>query len=333
MEDGNNSNKCANKHTAVDGPNNIPRSGILNDVPVYTEDIELPVVTKSTEGIICPLTEEDWPGWIPDAISGDDYDTPNDMNKENGMNNSTTKVEKVTMKPLSLDEALARQAIIIRDIWPKVATPSAKDQVEFLNMYNRIKSTNAPNFAVARIPVSSDLVIQEWERRLKEFHDQALCKFLKYGWPVGYHVYEPPATVDSNHPSAQMNIQHVRDFIRKELEFDAIVGPFHAPPFVPWCRISPIMTRPKRDSPERRIILDLSFPKGKAVNDGIKTTDHYGTDITYSLPSIADLIEVIKANGRGSLMWKADLTRAYRQLRADPLAILCWEWRSMEKST
>lgn len=218
-----------------------------------------------------------------------------------------------------ISSALVRRRKIIKEIWPSVNTGVRDQAKEFLDTFQKIKKTNAPNFAVAKIPIPRGLVIKEWEKRLENYHDVLLCDFLKYGWPVGYHMDSPPTTVEENHPSDTMHIQHVRDFIKKELEWDAIVGPFNKAPFTPWCRISPMMTRPKRDTTECRIILDLSFPKGGGVNDGINTKDHYGADITYSLPSIADLTEIIKENGKDSLMWKADLTRAYRQLRANPL--------------
>lgn len=90
-------------------------------------------------------------------------------------------------------------------------------------------------------------------------------------------------------------------------------------PFTPWCRVSPLMTRPKKESQERRIIMDLSFPHGCSPNDGIDIYDHFGKDISYSLPSISDLITKLQLQGPGSWIWKADLSRAYRQIRIDPL--------------
>jgi hypothetical protein len=47
--------------------------------------------------------------------------------------------------------------------------------------------------------------------------------------------------------------------------------PFKNNPFVNELKISPLNTVTKRDSPERRVILDLSFPSGKSVNDHIST--------------------------------------------------------------
>lgn len=79
------------------------------------------------------------------------------------------------------------------------------------------------------------------------------------------------------------------------------------------------MTRPKKDSSDRRVIIDLSYPHGEAVNDGINTVNFFGHDISYTLPTIGDLVALIQKHGKGSFLWKADLARAYRQFRIDPL--------------
>lgn len=79
------------------------------------------------------------------------------------------------------------------------------------------------------------------------------------------------------------------------------------------------MTRPKKESVNRRVIIDLSFPEGAGVNDGINIESIYGRDISYSLPSIQDLVTYVQAEGDDVWLWKADLSRAYRQLRVDPI--------------
>ena len=86
-----------------------------------------------------------------------------------------------------------------------------------------------------------------------------------------------------------------------------------------WSQTSPLMTVPKKDSYNRRVIIDLSFPIGKSVNNGVTNNFFQGADFTYTLPSLHDLAEVILAHGPGTYMWKADLERAYCQLRSDPL--------------
>ena len=51
------------------------------------------------------------------------------------------------------------------------------------------------------------------------------------------------------------------------------------------------MTRPKPGAPHRRVIIDLSFPHGQAVNSNISKTQYLGTDFVLTLPSI-DIITI-----------------------------------------
>ena len=98
-----------------------------------------------------------------------------------------------------------------------------------------------------------------------------------------------------------------------------LIGPFKAPPFVPWCHTAPLMTTIKKDSPDRRVILDLSFPDSTGVNGGITKNCIDGQYRPYTLPTIEDLVTKAHVLGRGCFLWKADLARAYRQLRTDPM--------------
>lgn len=154
---------------------------------------------------------------------------------------------------------------------------------------------------------------------LLNYHDNQIVHFLAYGWPLGYLADTKPTSVDKNHPSALAYPQHVDDFLATELQHKAILGPLDDIPFTPWTRISPLMTRPKKDSGKRRVIVDLSYPDGHAVNSGIDIADYLGSDISYTLPTISDLVAKLQQEGQGAYIWKADLARAYRQLRADPL--------------
>lgn len=207
----------------------------------------------------------------------------------------------------------------IKTVWPEPTESARMKFPRFCELYSTIKATARPNCFAAKIPLESGLVISAWRHELRDYHDKTLCDFLEFGWPLGYHSDVSPDTTDKNHPSGEAFLHHITEFIKKELQHKAVLGPFHQPPFHPWVRFSPIMTRPKRDSDQRQVILDLSYPKGKAVNDGISTENHFGHDISYTLPTITDFAERLVSQGRNAYMWKADLRRAYRQLRADPL--------------
>lgn len=207
---------------------------------------------------------------------------------------------------------------MVSTCWPAMAPLAAEKFPDFADAYTKIVSTALPNFLGAKLTVKSDLKVHKWRQYLENYHDPLLCEFLQFSWPIGYKLHKPPQSIDKNHPSADAHMSHVRKFIEIEMEHGALLGPFDSPPFQPWTRISPVMTRAKKDSDDRRIIVDLSFPAGASVNDGIDPLDHLGKDITYSLPSIMDLVTQIQIQGHGCFLWKADLTRAYRQLRSDP---------------
>lgn len=50
---------------------------------------------------------------------------------------------------------------------------------------------------------------------------------------------------------------------------NTVIGPFDSLPFVPWTKVSPMMTRLKKGSIDCRVIVDLSFSQGADVNSGL----------------------------------------------------------------
>lgn len=216
--------------------------------------------------------------------------------------------------PVAVEEHSQR----IASYWPHPTAQAMEEFPDFCKIYSVIKSFNLPNVLGARLTLKSGLNLDNWERLLQHYHDKEICAFLRYGWPLGYSNPEPPISVDTNHPSGRNHMDHVSTFIRTELQHQAIVGPFKDPPFFPWTRNNPIMSRPKKDSHQRRIIIDLTYPQDGSVNQGIDIHSILGRDISYTLPNIWDLTTHLQTLGAGGWVWKADLQRAYRQLRVDP---------------
>ena len=97
----------------------------------------------------------------------------------------------------------------------------------------------------------------------------------------------------------------------------ALLGPFNGPPTAPT-HISPLMTRVKKDSPHRRVIMDLSWPEGAAVNDGVDGEHYLGVEAHIKLPTVQFMEDRLLELGQGAFMYKTDLARGYRQLRVDP---------------
>ena len=100
------------------------------------------------------------------------------------------------------------------------------------------------------------------------------------------------------------------------MQYGAIYGPFAQPPFP--CHVSPFLTRDKPDSDKRRVILDLSFPSGQSVNDGVSKNKYLGSYFDLKYPSVDHIVDSLKQLGTGALLYKIDIKRAFRHLTIDP---------------
>ncbi len=152
---------------------------------------------------------------------------------------------------------------------------------------------------------------------MKGYPDRAICDFLEYGWPLGYCGAQLPATQPRNHASALNFAPQVSAYLQTEKTCGAMLGPFKEPLFS--FITSPIQTVPKGDTDKRRIVVDLSFPPGSSVNDGIPKQVYLGQPLQLKFPGVDILAANIVQCGTGCLLFKTDLRRAYRQLPVCPL--------------
>ena len=206
-------------------------------------------------------------------------------------------------------------------IWPSVSAVERETFKSFASIYTAVKATALPNYLAARIPISSGLNIQAWREELTDYIDGQLVDFLEFGWPLDYTAPLPPLPTGDNHESNPDFQCHIDKFFDTELKHGAMLGPFKQLPFTPWTQLSPIMTRPKKSSVNRRIVIDLSYPTSRSVNSGITKGWYQGSPFSFSLPTIADLVKQVVKAGKGAYIWSADLARAYRQLRVCPLSV------------
>jgi hypothetical protein len=132
-----------------------------------------------------------------------------------------------------------------------------------------------------------------------------------------------------NHKGATNFSTDIHTYLRKEKSYHAVVGPFKANPFIEDMAISPLNSVPKKDSLERRVIVDLSFPEGLAVNDGISKDLYLGFKVSVHYPTVDDFVRLIKKKGRNCKIFKRDLRRAYRQLVIDPgdIHLMGYKWK------
>ena len=64
---------------------------------------------------------------------------------------------------------------------------------------------------------------------------------------------------------------------------------------------------PKKESLKRRVIVDLSFPEDKSVNNGILKDQFLGETISVQYPTEDNLIDLIKKKGKVALFSKVTL--------------------------
>ena len=186
-----------------------------------------------------------------------------------------------------------------------------------ISLHAKLQKASAPNALSLRLPVPSGLNIPEWRSRLSGYHDSSLCDFLEFGWPIGYTSLATPASTHTNHGSAVAASDVVQAYLDKEQNLGSLCGPFNTNPLTTNLVISPMQIVDSR-SGKSRVVVDLSFPVGSSVNDGIPKDTYLDKPFTLRLPGIDALVDIIRALGAGCWLFKKDLSRAYRQLRIDP---------------
>ena len=70
--------------------------------------------------------------------------------------------------------------------------------------------------------------------------------------------------------------------------------------------------------PHCRFIIDLSFPQGCSVNEGVEKDINLNTPFILKLPTIDNITGQVKALGRGCKLYKVDISLAFRHIKFDP---------------
>ena len=131
---------------------------------------------------------------------------------------------------------------------------------------------------------TNSLVAAHLRFMLQDYKDQQLCDFLEFGFPIGYNgnneilqqIYKKDVWKFKNHKGAEQFPEDLNAYFGKESSNKAIMGPFKDNPFQSGIKISPLNSVPKKDSSERRVILDLSFPKGASLSNFIRKDEYLG---------------------------------------------------------
>ena len=184
-------------------------------------------------------------------------------------------------------------------------------------LHSTVKNGTTHNFLGAQVQVKGQLDPDKWEMRLHDYWDVQLCSLIRYGFPLDFDSNSHLLYELINHSSATHHHKDVKAYLEEEKHFNAIYGPYSEPPLENM-HFSPFLTREKPGAKHRRVIVDLSFPHGSSVNAGVQPESYLGTPFLLTLPTIDTITQKVKENGKGSLLYKIDLSRAFRHVKLDP---------------
>lgn len=226
-------------------------------------------------------------------------------------------------------QSISNEAVVIHRVadevkeqrsvaWPHLI-PAASAFAK-LDVYNCCRKANTYNLLGPKVPVQMCNNIDAWASlRTGHIDDDWILNCICFGFPLQYRGPPLPSRPVVNHPSATNYHDHVSRYIATELELGALVGPFHLPPFHPWCNVAPLMSRPKHNTLDRRIIVDLSYPIESGPNAFIVKNHLFGATAPHVLPGVQDAVSIIIHYGFQVTLAAIDISRAYRNFPLEPM--------------
>lgn len=175
---------------------------------------------------------------------------------------------------------------------------------------------------------ASPLEWKAWQAALAEHPDRALAEYLwrsiRDGFRIGFNYGRHSLRSSSgNMQSARDHPEVVNEYLAQECMEGRVRGPLSAEERT-GIQVSRFGVIPKGKSGKWRLIIDLSSPEGKSVNDGI---DQDLCAMTYS--SVDDAVREVLRVGRGAHLAKVDIKQAYRMVPVhpddQPLLGMMWE--------
>ena len=154
---------------------------------------------------------------------------------------------------------------------------------------------------------------------------------VRYGFRVGFDYQTPIVSAQHIMPSARERPGVVSDYLRqreaggrrpKSAAKAEFRGPLE-PAMFPQVHTSRFRVIPKGSSGKLCLILDMSSPEGRLVNDGISEAL---CSLTYVGVRVEDAVKGIKERGKGALLAKVDIKSAEESITPIellPIIIAC----------
>ena len=268
-------------------PNNITE--LETDIPKYHTESEIPNTERENRNKPRQNTETEIPNTeISKTTPWTSYHVTELSNHTelSDSYSSTYRTQKIELNP---DAPVFKSNI------------SPSDSFEFykyklVELFEVIHRSNLPNYKGCCIPIPSNrLNISLWRELLIDYDDQIVCDFLEFGFPLDFDKSVELHTDERrNHKGARDYREFVTEYIDKEVSRCRIAGPFTSNPFSVPIMVSPLNSVPKSSLIERRIIVDLSWPKGAgSVNSGISKEFYLEERIEIHYATVADVCHMI----------------------------------------
>ena len=124
----------------------------------------------------------------------------------------------------------------------------------------------------------------------------------------------PENQQNANLPSTHEHPEVIDKYKQEELNLGRIVGPFEKGDLQPPVHIHRFGIIPKKHQEGKyRLIVDMSYPDGESINDGI---DPDVCSLTYL--KLEEVVHTVDRKGKGALLAKMDLESAYRIIPVHP---------------
>ena len=168
-----------------------------------------------------------------------------------------------------------------------------------------------------RTSITTPLDWRAWSQALSSHPDRAFREYiisgLKKGFKIGFNGVRC-SSATGNMKSALEQSQVVSEYLQQEYAEGRVLGPFTGDELMKSeVMVSRFGVIPKSSAGKWHLIVDLSFPEGGSVNDGI---DLEVCSFQYS--RVEDAAEELVKQGPGSCMAKIDIKSAYRTVPVHP---------------
>ena len=162
------------------------------------------------------------------------------------------------------------------------------------------------------------LKVAQWDHMLAQHPDRQYVAYLLSGIQEGFRIgYERREHVlgsaRKNMKTAMENPQVIKEYLDVERKRGVLLGPFERSE-MPEVHLSRFGVIPKSNQPGKwRLIVDLSHPEGRSVNDVIS-----GELCSLQYMRIEEVVRRLLKLGPGAQMAKMDIKSAYRMVPVHP---------------